>query len=189
MPFWLKILLYSLAVNLRRWKSDAAVYWVRFVLFGKSMFCSSNWYYGVSDRPFGWVTELQARRSQVVETLYWHDSDRTIALESPHPLTEMSTRDLPWAVKAVGVTTLSPSCADCQKSWKAEPFGALRAWSRAVYEEVFVFTLTDIIHILFKSLSWNWEKGLLASSCLSLCLSAWNISAPTGRIFYEAQCF
>ena len=31
----------------------------------------------------------------------------------------------------------------------------------------------------------NCEKLLLASSCLSVCLSAWKNSAPTGRIFMK----
>jgi len=35
------------------------------------------------------------------------------------------------------------------------------------------------------ALSQNWEKRMLASSCLSVCLSAWNNSAPTGRIFLK----
>ena len=35
----------------------------------------------------------------------------------------------------------------------------------------------------FANLRKDCEKRLLASSCLSICLSAWNDSAPTGRIF------
>ena len=40
---------------------------------------------------------------------------RTMALGSSQPLTEMSTRDVSWGVKAagVGLTALSPPCADC----------------------------------------------------------------------------
>jgi hypothetical protein len=53
-------------------------------------------------------------------------SSRTMDLRSTQPLTEMSSRGLPWGVKAgryVGLTTLPPSGADCleilvaSKSW------------------------------------------------------------------------
>ena len=37
----------------------------------------------------------------------------------------------------------------------------------------------------FWALSQNCEKQLLALSCLSVRVSAWNISAPTGRIFVK----
>jgi len=37
----------------------------------------------------------------------------------------------------------------------------------------------------FWVLSQNYEKQLSALSCLSVCVSAWNISAPTGQIFME----
>ena len=43
---------------------------------------------------------------------------RTIALGSTQPLTEMSTRNISWGKggRCVGLTTLPPSCADCQTS-------------------------------------------------------------------------
>jgi len=37
----------------------------------------------------------------------------------------------------------------------------------------------------FLALSQNFKKQLLALSCLSVCVSAWNISAPTGQIFMK----
>jgi hypothetical protein len=37
----------------------------------------------------------------------------------------------------------------------------------------------------FLARSQNWEKRLLAPSCLSVCLSAWNKSSPIGRIFMK----
>jgi len=37
----------------------------------------------------------------------------------------------------------------------------------------------------FQALSQNFEKRLLASSCLSMRPSAWNNLAPTGRIFFQ----
>jgi len=45
------------------------------------------------------------------------------------PLTEMSTRSLLGGRggQCVGLTTLLPSCADCQKFWEPYSPGALRA--------------------------------------------------------------
>jgi hypothetical protein len=37
----------------------------------------------------------------------------------------------------------------------------------------------------FLVLSQNFKKQLLALSCLSVFVSAWNISAPTGQIFLK----
>ena len=39
--------------------------------------------------------------------------------------------------------------------------------------------------VTFKARSQNFEKRLLVSSCSSVCLSAWNNSAPTGRIYWD----
>jgi hypothetical protein len=46
----------------------------------------------------------------------WHNpSDRTVALGSTQPLTEMSTRSIFWGRvgRRLRLTTLPPSCADC----------------------------------------------------------------------------
>jgi len=51
-----------------------------------------------------------------------------MALGLTQPLTEMSTRNISWGVKAcVGLTTLPPSCADCLEIWDPQPPGTLRA--------------------------------------------------------------
>jgi hypothetical protein len=47
---------------------------------------------------------------------YLHDpSGCTLALGLTQPLTEMSTRNISWGKdgRCLGMTTLSPSCADC----------------------------------------------------------------------------
>ena len=57
-------------------------------------------------------------------------SDRTMTLGSTQPLTEMSTRNISWGSKGgwlVGLTTLSPSCADCLQIWEPHPPGTFRA--------------------------------------------------------------
>jgi hypothetical protein len=85
--------------------------------------------------------------SQVVETLrykpegrgfasrwcigifHWHNpSGRTMALELTQPLTEISTRNIPWGkgVRCLGLTTLPPSSADIFKIWEPQLPGTLR---------------------------------------------------------------
>ena len=59
-------------------------------------------------------------------------SGRTVALGSTQPLTEMSTRNISWGVKGgrcVGLTNLTPSCADCLEIWEPQHPGTLRACS------------------------------------------------------------
>jgi len=65
---------------------------------------------------------------------HWNFSDRTMALGSTQPLTEMSTRRISLGVKAAGAkadkTTLPPSCAVVMKSGNLnflEPSGPLQA--------------------------------------------------------------
>ena len=58
------------------------------------------------------------------------------------PLTEMSTRNISWGVKAadaVGLTTLPPSGADCLDIWEPQPPGTLRA-SRPVTEFLYLLS-------------------------------------------------
>jgi hypothetical protein len=95
--------------------------------------------------------EVGGRGSTVVKVLryisegYWFDprwchwnfslkntSDRTMALGSTQPLTEMSTKSLPGGKggRSVGLTTLSPSCAVVKNSWNLsflEPSESLQA--------------------------------------------------------------
>jgi hypothetical protein len=52
-----------------------------------------------------------------------------MALGLTQPLTEMSTRNISWGKggRCAGLTTLTPSCADCLKIWEPQPSGTLRA--------------------------------------------------------------
>jgi hypothetical protein len=52
-----------------------------------------------------------------------------MALGSTQPLTEMSTRNVSWGKggRCAGLTTLSPSCADCHEIWEPQPPGTLKA--------------------------------------------------------------
>jgi hypothetical protein len=66
----------------------------------------------------------------VVGMFHGHNpSDRTVALGSAQPLTEMSTRNIPWSKggRSVRLTTLPPSCADSPEIWKPQPNGTLKA--------------------------------------------------------------
>jgi hypothetical protein len=42
------------------------------------------------------------------------------------PLTEMTTRNISWGLKAAGIT-LPPLCSDCLEIWEPQPPGTLRA--------------------------------------------------------------
>jgi hypothetical protein len=74
----------------------------------------------------------------VIGIFHWHNpSDRTMALGSTQPVTEMSTRSLPGGKcgRCVELTTLQPSCAVVMKSGNLnflEPFGPLQACNGAV---------------------------------------------------------
>ena len=64
-----------------------------------------------------------------------------MALGSTQPITEMSTRNIFWGVKAarcVGLTNLPPSCADYVESWESQPPGTLRA-CLSLYRDYFSF--------------------------------------------------
>jgi hypothetical protein len=54
---------------------------------------------------------------------------RTMALGLTQPPIEMSTRKISGGKggQCVGLTTLSPSCADCLKIWEPQTPGTLRA--------------------------------------------------------------
>jgi hypothetical protein len=54
----------------------------------------------------------------VIGIFHWHNPfGRTMALGSTQPLTEMNIRNISWGkgCRCVELTTLPPSCADCQK--------------------------------------------------------------------------
>jgi hypothetical protein len=76
-----------------------------------------------------------------------HPSGPTMTLESTQPLTEMSTRDLPWGSKGgrcVGLITIPPPCADCKKFWKPETSGAVSAYPRVCRES---FSFPSLPHV------------------------------------------
>jgi len=70
---------------------------------------SVKWRYGVRGSPVGWGTALQVGRSRLrfpmvsLEFFFGRNpSGRTMALGFTQPLTEMSTRNISWEVKAAG---------------------------------------------------------------------------------------
>ena len=95
------------------------------------------WHYtGSCGGVVGWGTVLQARRLWVwpwlnIEIFHWHNpSSRTLALGSTQGLTEVSASNISRGVKAswcLGLTTLSPSCANGLEIWEPQPPGTLRA--------------------------------------------------------------
>jgi hypothetical protein len=92
----------------------------------------------------------QARRSRVrspmVSLEFFIDIVLPTALwlwGSTQPLTEMSTIVISWGGgkggRCVGLTTLSPSCAECLEIWEPQPPGTL--WSCPfLYRDCFTLT-------------------------------------------------
>jgi hypothetical protein len=50
-----------------------------------------------------------------------------VALGLTQPLTNISTTNISWGGRYLGLTTLPPSCADCLEIWEHQPPGTLRA--------------------------------------------------------------
>jgi hypothetical protein len=68
-------------------------------------------------------------------------SDRTMALQSTQPLTEMSTRSISWGKcgRCVRLTTLPPSCAVVKKSGNLnflEPSGPPQASNGTAFTDI-----------------------------------------------------
>ena len=62
-------------------------------------------YVGVRDDAVGWSTALETGSipDGVIGIFHWHKpSDRTMALGSTQPLTEMSTSSISWRLKVAG---------------------------------------------------------------------------------------
>jgi hypothetical protein len=79
----------------------------------------------------------------VIGIFHWHNpSSHTMTLGLIQPLTEMSTRNISWRGKGdwcIGLTTLSPSCADC-----LEICGASNSWNpQGLYRDCFVTWLVS----------------------------------------------
>jgi hypothetical protein len=64
----------------------------------------------------------------VTVIFHWHNPfDRTVALGSTQPPTELRIFPGGKGGRCVGLTTLPPSCADCLKIWEPQPSETLRA--------------------------------------------------------------
>ena len=84
----------------------------------------------------------------VIGIFHWHNhSGLTMALESTHPIAEMSPRNNSWgkAGRCVGLITLPPLHANCLEIWEPQNTGTLRACAGIAY----IFTVTLISSICF----------------------------------------
>jgi len=101
---------------------------------------------GARGGAVGWCTVQQARRSRVrfpmvsLEYCHWHNpSGHTMALGSIRHLTEMSTRNTLWGLKAAGAYGWQPILI-CRLSWN---LGSSNSWnpqglSRSVQELLYI---------------------------------------------------
>jgi hypothetical protein len=82
--------------------------WKLFLIMNTSFFTEVNYLYGAVVAQ--WLKYCATNRKAagsipdgVIGIFHWHNSsDRTMALGSTQPLTEMSTRSISWGVKTAG---------------------------------------------------------------------------------------
>ena len=89
--------------------NSATLYAARLKQYPLTFFYQTYHGYGAHGGTVGWDTVLQAGRPRVrfpmvsLEFFHWHNpSGRTMTLGLTQPLTEMSTRNISWEVKAAG---------------------------------------------------------------------------------------
>ena len=89
-------------------------------------------------------------------------SDRTMALGSTQPLTEMSTRVLPGGKdgRSVKLTTSPPSCAECHEIWEPKPPGNL--WATPGLLRDFIFYCFFLITVLQYKMQLNFADDRAA---------------------------
>ena len=88
----------------------------------------------VRDGAFCWGTVLHVGRLQVQFPMVSLEFYIYIILPGTlwplgliQPLTEMSTRNISWGGRCIGLTILPPSCADFLEIWEPQPPGTLWA--------------------------------------------------------------
>jgi len=130
----------------------------------------------------------------VIGIFHWHNpSDRTMALGSTQPLTEISTRSISWGKcgRCVRLTTLPPSCAVVMESGNLnflEPSGPLQAYNGT---DLFLFTCFEhscahhqevkiVLYSIWYPHTCRWPSG--AQSYLNLCTGR----PPTGVMITDA---
>ena len=92
-----------------------------------------------------------------------------MALGTIQPLTEISTRNIPWGGKGgwcLGLTTLSPTCADCLEIWEPQPPGTLTVCP-GLYRDCFtLLSLVILLHCMIllvlccDNMYYNWINHL-----------------------------
>jgi hypothetical protein len=113
----------------------------------------------------------------------WHNPvGRTMALWSTQPLTEMSTRNISWGVKAAGAYGWQPTTFKCRLS---RNLGASTSWnpvglSRPVMEVLHLFFFNNY-RLLGCDAVWNGKQVLISDSNVLLPSSGPNLKprAPT----------
>ena len=112
--------------------STVLTFWMILSSFPLSKLLRSFWG-GPRGVAVGWGTAIQALRSRVrfpmvsLGIFHWNNpSGRTMALGLNQPLTEMSTRNIPWWVKVAGAWADSLTTFMCRLSWN---IGVSTSWN------------------------------------------------------------
>ena len=140
---------------------------------------------------FTGAIEWQCRGQWLKTDVLWYRSHDLLSPPKPRHTTNEVRRD--WGSPAV-LTVTSPGF--CQVNSEVH-FLIYRCWVVIVVTRKSLFGDSHVTRTLeeeeekkmFRPFSKNYEKWLLASSCLSVCLFAWNNSAFTGRISMKFDFF
>ena len=142
----------------------------------------------------GWGTALQARKvaglipDGVTGIFHWHNpSGRTIARGLSQPLTEMNIRNISWGKsgRCLGLTTLSPACANCLEMWEPQTLGTLRACPGLEWDCFTFFPLNvECLSVFAAEPAWicfEKSENLLPMSGIE----SWFLDLPTHGLFTE----
>jgi hypothetical protein len=123
----------------------------------------------------------------VIGSFIWHTcnpSDRTMALGSTQPLTEMTTRRISWGVNVAGAKGWQPYHLPVLLSWNLgtltswDPLGHSRPVTGLLYLYLFYFTyIRTMLAAFFKT-------SLLCGIFLQSSIAGWNTMQAQWHIMY-----
>jgi hypothetical protein len=93
-----------------------------------------------------WLRQYASSWKVAASIFHWHNpSGRTMALGSTQPLTEMSTTNISWGVKAAGTYGWQPYHLYVPTVWKSGSLNVLEPSRpvRGTYRDCFTFTCSN----------------------------------------------